>query len=116
MKSVSSTPPALDPQDLPLHLGMTVRLALRTHPQRRPPPQKGGCRRTNRMVRRVDERGQGKTRIVRSGLSLLHVTNQPPLRPCVAFDVAFGRLEGPMAGEELDVARAASNVTGGGAA
>ena len=43
----------------------------------------------------------------------LHVPNQSSLRAGGAVDVAFGRLDGAMAGEELDVAQAASNVARG---
>jgi hypothetical protein len=51
-----------------------------------------------------------------SRLSPLHVTDQPPLRPGVAVDVAFGRFDGAMASEQLHVAQTAAramNVAGG---
>ena len=47
---------------------------------------------------------------------LLDVTNQPALCESVAVDVAFGRLDGAVAGEQLHVAQAAAramNVAGG---
>jgi hypothetical protein len=53
---------------------------------------------------------------VESGLLLLHVTDQPPLRPGVAVDVAFGRLDGAMPREQLHVTQTAAramDVAGG---
>ena len=44
---LAPTPSALDPQNLPIHLCMTLRLAQRSHPSRRTPSQQGGRRRTD---------------------------------------------------------------------
>ena len=44
---LAPTPSALDPENLPIHLCMTLRLAQRSYPSRRTPSQQGGRRRTN---------------------------------------------------------------------
>ena len=44
---LAPTPSALDPETLPIHLCMTLRLAQRSHPSRRTPSQQGGRRRTD---------------------------------------------------------------------
>jgi hypothetical protein len=44
---LAPTPSALDPENLPIHLCMTLRLAQRSHPSRRTPSQQGGRRRTD---------------------------------------------------------------------
>ena len=41
------TPSALDPENLPIHLRVTLKLALRSHPSKRAPSQQGGRRRTD---------------------------------------------------------------------
>ena len=81
------------------------------------------CRSTISGGRSIAARGpsEGKPSLSmqggpRSSPLPLHVRDQSPLRPGVAVDVALGRLDGAMAGEELDVAQAASramNVAGG---
>lgn len=46
----------------------------------------------------------------------LDETHELPLRPSIPVDITLGRLDGPMAREQLNVAQAASramNVTGG---
>jgi hypothetical protein len=40
----------------------------------------------------------------------LKVRDQSPLRPGVPVDVAFGRLDGAVAGEQLHVAKAAARA------
>ncbi len=44
---LAPTPSALDPENLPIHLCMTLRLAQRSYPSRRTPSQQGGRRRTD---------------------------------------------------------------------
>ena len=51
---LAPTPSALDPQNLPIHLCMTLRLAQRSHPSRRTPSQQGGRRRTDILFLRMD--------------------------------------------------------------
>ncbi len=41
------TPSALDPENLPIHLRVTLKLTLRSHPSKRAPSQQGGRRRTD---------------------------------------------------------------------
>ena len=48
---LAPTPSALDPENLPIHLCMTLRLAQRSHPSRRTPSQQGGRRRTDTLLR-----------------------------------------------------------------
>ena len=47
---LAPTPSALDPENLPIHLCMTLRLAQRSHPSRRTPSQQGGRRRTDTLL------------------------------------------------------------------
>jgi hypothetical protein len=44
---LAPSPSALDPENLPIHIRMTLKLALRSHPSQRPPSQQGGRRRTD---------------------------------------------------------------------
>jgi len=65
---LAPTPSALDPENLPIHLCMTLRLAQRSHPSRRTPSQQGGRRRTDTPFlsfvapNRVNGRGQARPR------------------------------------------------------
>jgi len=56
---LAPTPSALDPEDLPVHLSVTLKLALKSHPSRRAPSQQGGRRRTDsapvKLAKDVDE-------------------------------------------------------------
>jgi hypothetical protein len=48
---LAPTPSALDPENLPIHLCMTLRLAQRSYPSRRTPSQQGGRRRADTLWR-----------------------------------------------------------------
>ena len=51
--------PALDPENFPDHLCVTLRLALRSHPPRRPPIQQGGRRRWDTIFRALSDERPG---------------------------------------------------------
>ena len=69
---LAPAPAALDPQNLPIHLCVTLRLALRSHPSRprrpqtrRPPPD--GCRREARTSARCEVTSKDRGRFADSG-------------------------------------------------